>query len=70
MLTDTQKTHLAEVVYPRALAETGLPDTDKRQMIAASDYLQFLALGGGSDDEAVDEVACGLRADSDAAAND
>ena len=70
MLTETQKAHLAEGVYPRALAETGLTDTAKRQSIAASDYLQFLALGAGTDDEAVAAVAAGLRADADAGQDD
>ena len=31
-------------------------------MIAASDYWQFLQLGGGTDDEAIVALARGLRA--------
>jgi hypothetical protein len=62
MLTDAEKAHLDHAVYPRALAEAGEPDTPRNRSIAASDYWQFLQLGGGTDDDAVGALARGLRA--------
>jgi hypothetical protein len=62
MLSEAEKTHLENAIYPRAVAEAGEPDTPRNRMIAASDYWQFLQLGGGTDDEAVVLLARGLRA--------
>lgn len=62
MLTDAEQAHLEHAVYPRALAEAGEPDTPRNRSIAASDYWQFLQLGGGNDEDAVGALARGLRA--------
>jgi hypothetical protein len=62
MLSDAEKTHLEHAIFPRALEEASEPDTSRNRVIAASDYWQFLQIGGGSDDEAVVVVARGLRA--------
>jgi hypothetical protein len=62
MLSEAEKAHLEHVVYPRALAEAGEPDTRRNRSIAASDYWQFLQIGGGTEDEAVAALARGLRA--------
>ncbi len=70
MLTETQRSHLEEVVYPRALAATGLPDTANRRIIAASNYFQFLALGESSDAEAAKKIADELQADAAVAQGD
>jgi hypothetical protein len=61
MLAEAEKAHLDHVIYPRALAGAGEPDTRRNRMIAASDYWQFLQAGGGTDDEAVTALARGLR---------
>lgn len=62
MLSEAENTHLDHAIYPRAIAEAGEPDTHRNRTIAASDYWQFLQLGGGTDDEAVVALARGLRA--------
>jgi hypothetical protein len=62
MLSDVEKAHLEDAIYPRALAAAGEPDTRRNRLIAASDYWQFLQTGGGTDGEAVTALARGLRA--------
>jgi hypothetical protein len=62
MLSDAEKRHLEHAIYPLAVAQAGEPDSPRNRMIAASDYWQFLQLGGGTDDEAVAAIARGLRA--------
>ena len=62
MLSEAEKTHLEQAIYPRAIAEAGELDTRRNRMIAASDYWQFLQLGGGTDEQAVVALARGLRA--------
>jgi hypothetical protein len=61
MLSDADGSHLYDVLYPAALAAAGEPDTPRNRLIAASDYWQFLELGGGSDDEAAAALLRGLR---------
>ena len=69
MLDDAQQVHLQDDLYPRALAAAGEPDTPRNRRIAASDYWQFLELGGGSDADALDALVRGLRScDAKAAA--
>ena len=62
MLSEAEKTHLEHAIYPRAVAEAGEPDTPRNRAIAASDYWQFLQLGGGTDEEAVVALVRGLGA--------
>ena len=62
MLEDADRAHLEGTLYPRALAEAGEADSPRNREIAASDYWAFLALGGGSDDEAIAALVRGLRA--------
>ena len=62
MLTDDQRAHLARELYPQALAAAGEPDTARNRAIAASDYWQFLELGGGTDEDAIAALVRGLRA--------
>jgi hypothetical protein len=62
MLSEAEWAHLEHAIYPQALAAAGEPDTHRNRLIAASDYWQFLQAGGGSDGEAVNTLARGLRA--------
>ena len=61
MLGETEKAHLERVIYPAALAEAGENDSPRNRAIAASDYWQFLELGGGTDGEAIAALTRGLR---------
>jgi hypothetical protein len=62
VLDDAQKAHLEQAIYPAALAEAGEADSPRNRAIAASDYWQFLTLGGGTDAEATAALVRGLRA--------
>jgi hypothetical protein len=62
VLSDAEKAHLEEAIYPLALAEAGEPDTPRNRLIAASDYWQFLRLGGGTEAAATAAIVRGLRA--------
>ena len=61
MLTDDERAHLERDLYPPALAAAGEPDSPRNREIAASDYWQFLQLGGGSDADATAMLVRGLR---------
>lgn len=61
MLSDAEKAHLDHALYPLALAQAGEPDSPRTRAIAASDYWQFLQLGGGTDADAVAMLVRGLR---------
>lgn len=61
MLSEAQKEHLERVLYPRALADAAEQDSQRNRQIAASDYWQFLQLGGGTDAAAAAAIARGLR---------
>jgi len=69
VLTSAQKEHLEHALYQRALADAAEQDSHRNRLIAASDYWQFLQLGGGTDAEATAAIARGLRS-CDAAAPD
>ena len=62
MLGEADKAHLEQDLYPAALAEAGEIDSPRNRKIAASDYWQFLRLGGGTDAEALATLVRGLRA--------
>lgn len=62
VLSDAEKAHLEKAIYSQALAEAGEPDTPRNRLIAASDYWQFLQLGGGTDADATTAIVRGLRA--------
>lgn len=62
MLGDADKAHLEQAIYPVALAQAGEADSPRNRAIAASDYWQFLALGAGTDAEAIAALVRGLRA--------
>jgi hypothetical protein len=61
VLSEAEKDHLERAIYPLALAEAGEADSPRNRMIAASDYWQFLQMGGGTDSEATAALARGLR---------
>jgi hypothetical protein len=61
VLCEAEQLHLERELYPRALAAAGEPDTPRNRQIAASDYWQFLELGGGSDADATAALVRGLR---------
>ena len=62
MLDEAEKAHLERAIYPVALAEAGEADSPRNAAIAASDYWQFLQLGGGTDADAIAALTRGLRA--------
>ena len=62
MLTEAERSHLERVIYPRALAEAGEPDTPRNRSIAENDYWVFLQTGGDSDEKATAALIRGLRA--------
>ena len=62
MLNEAQQAHLERVVYPVALEGAGEVDSARNRAIAASDYWQFLELGGGTDEDAIAALVRGLRA--------
>jgi hypothetical protein len=61
VLGDADRAHLERELYPQALAQAGEIDSPRNRAIAASDYWQFLALGGGSDADATQALVRGLR---------
>ncbi len=61
VLTDAEQARLAKALYPAALAEAHELDSPRNRAIAASDYWQFLHLGGGTDAEAIAMLVRGLR---------
>ena len=61
MLSDADKAHLERAIYAPALVAAGKTDSARNRSIAASDYWLFLQLGGGSDAEAIEMLARGLR---------
>jgi hypothetical protein len=62
VLSEADKAHLEQAIYPAALTEAGESDSPRNRTIAASDYWQFLQMGGGSDAKAIAALARGLRA--------
>jgi hypothetical protein len=62
MLSEPEKVHLEDAIYPLALVAAGEQDTLRNRSIAASDYWQFLLSGGGTDADAITLIARGLRA--------
>ena len=62
MLCEAERIHLEQALYPKALEAAGEADSPRNRQIAASDYWQFLALGGGTDEEAIAALVRGLRA--------
>ena len=61
MLSDAEREHLERAIYPRVLRDAGEQDSPRNRSIAASDYWQFLQLGGGGDAEAVAALVRGLQ---------
>ena len=61
MLSDADRAHLEQAIYPVALAEAGEVDSPRNRTIAASDYWLFLQAGGGSDADAIAALMRGLR---------
>ncbi len=62
MLSDDDRAHLEDAIYPHALAAAGEDDSPRNRAIAESDYWHFIRLGGGTDAEAIDTLTRGLRA--------
>jgi hypothetical protein len=61
VLSDADKAHLEQAIYPVALAEAGEVDSPRNRTIAANDYWLFLQAGGGSDADAIAGLMRGLR---------
>ncbi len=61
MLSEAQREHLERSLYPQALAQAAEVDSPRNRAIAASDYWQFLQMGGGSDEQATATLVRGLR---------
>lgn len=62
MLSEADRVHLERAIYPAALAAAGEADSPRNRDIAASDYWQYLQLGGGTDADAIATLTRGLRA--------
>jgi hypothetical protein len=61
VLSDADKAHLEQAIYPLALAQAGEVDSPRNRTIAANDYWLFLQAGGGSDPDAIEALMRGLQ---------